>query len=264
MSQGVTILLCNCSNAKVIPAQTKEEVKEKLNARGAEFIEMDDLCALAAERNPSLKRIADSEKLYIAACYPRAVRWLFHAAGAPLNESRTEFLNMRKLTGEEVIQKIREDVSRPTEKPLSLTVEKENWEPWFPVIDFDRCSNCKQCLSFCLFGVFGIDEYGTIEVRNPHKCKNECPACSRVCPEVAIIFPKYGRAPINGSEVSESDTQQEPVKVDMSAMVSRGIHASLRERSQGTKKRFFRTQETGRYGRSLRMPPYPQGETGDS
>ena len=29
------------------------------------------------------------------------------------------------------------------------------WKPWFPVIDYDRCTNCMQCLSFCLFGVYG-------------------------------------------------------------------------------------------------------------
>ncbi len=30
------------------------------------------------------------------------------------------------------------------------------WKPWFPVIDYDRCTNCMQCLSFCLFGVYGV------------------------------------------------------------------------------------------------------------
>ncbi len=24
------------------------------------------------------------------------------------------------------------------------------WKPWFPVIDYDRCTNCMQCLSLCL------------------------------------------------------------------------------------------------------------------
>src|SRR5262249_16191246 len=32
-----------------------------------------------------------------------------------------------------------------------------DWKPWFPVIDYDRCTNCMQCLSFCLFGVYGVD-----------------------------------------------------------------------------------------------------------
>ena len=39
------------------------------------------------------------------------------------------------------------------------------WKPWFPVIDYDRCTNCMQCLSFCLFGVYGVD--GASPGRNP-------------------------------------------------------------------------------------------------
>ena len=32
-----------------------------------------------------------------------------------------------------------------------------DWKPWFPVIDYDRCTNCMQCLSFCLFGVYKMN-----------------------------------------------------------------------------------------------------------
>ncbi|MEM8934556.1 MAG: ferredoxin family protein, partial [Acidobacteriota bacterium] len=60
------------------------------------------------------------------------------------------------------------------------------WTPWFPVIDYDRCTNCMQCLSFCLFGVYDVDDNKTIDVAQPQRCKTHCPACSRVCPEVAI------------------------------------------------------------------------------
>ena len=31
----------------------------------------------------------------------------------------------------------------------------ETWKPWFPVIDTARCTNSMQCLSFCLFDVYG-------------------------------------------------------------------------------------------------------------
>ncbi|HYR59453.1 MAG TPA: ferredoxin family protein, partial [Chthoniobacteraceae bacterium] len=40
------------------------------------------------------------------------------------------------------------------------------WKPWFPVIDYDRCTNCMQCLSFCLFGVYGVDGDKRIQVQN--------------------------------------------------------------------------------------------------
>ena len=38
----------------------------------------------------------------MAACYPRAVKWLFAAAQAPLSTPATEILNMRVQTAEEV------------------------------------------------------------------------------------------------------------------------------------------------------------------
>ena len=53
------------------------------------------------------------------------------------------------------------------------------WTPWFPVIDYERCTNCMQCLSFCLFDVYGVDQAGGIQVQNNDNCKTGCPACSR-------------------------------------------------------------------------------------
>ena len=67
------------------------------------------------------------------------------------------------------------------------------WKPWFPVIDYDRCTNCMQCLSFCLFGVYGVDDQQRIQVQNNDNCKTNCPACSRVCPEAAIMFEWFDR-----------------------------------------------------------------------
>ncbi len=112
------------------------------------------------------------------------------------------------------------------------------WTPWFPVIDFSRCTNCMQCLSFCLFDVYGVDEAGQITVRNEEKCKTSCPACSRVCPEVAILFPKYAKGPINGAEVKAEDVTAESMKVDISALLGGDIYAALKDRSQTAKKRF--------------------------
>ncbi len=62
---------------------------------------------------------------------------------------------------------------------------------WYPVIDRDRCVNCRQCVDFCLFGVYSADGDGSVQVENPDSCKNGCPACSRICPQSAIIFPHY-------------------------------------------------------------------------
>jgi Pyruvate/2-oxoacid:ferredoxin oxidoreductase delta subunit len=112
------------------------------------------------------------------------------------------------------------------------------WKPWFPVIDYDRCTNCMQCLSFCLFDVYGVDEDNKIQVQNNDNCKTNCPACSRVCPEVAIMFPKYSGGPINGEDVSDKDVQREKMKVDISSLLGGDIYSSLRRRSDDAKSRF--------------------------
>lgn len=124
-------------------------------------------------------------------------------------------------------------------KRAELNVEKPGaWKPWFPVIDFSRCTNCMQCLSFCLFDVYGVSADGKIEVRNQSNCKTDCPACSRVCPDVAILFPKYRHGPINGDVVSDDDIRREAMKVDISALLGGDIYAALRDRSAKAKSRF--------------------------
>jgi len=116
----------------------------------------------------------------------------------------------------------------------------DTWKPWFPVIDLARCTNCMQCLSFCLFDVYGVAADSTLRVENPANCKVNCPACSRVCPEVAIMFPKYHAGPIDGAPVSQTDVGREKMKIDISALLGGDLYARLRERSAEAKNRFSR------------------------
>ena len=118
------------------------------------------------------------------------------------------------------------------------------WKPWFPVIDYDRCTNCMQCLSFCLFGVYGADEQKRIEVQNQDNCKTNCPACSRVCPEAAIMFPKYKAGPINGDVVSDSDLNREKMKIDISALLGGDVYSMLRTRSERARSRFSKERDS--------------------
>jgi len=120
------------------------------------------------------------------------------------------------------------------------------WKPWFPVIDFNRCTNCMQCLSFCLFDVYGVTTEGKIKVQNQTNCKTDCPACSRVCPEVAILFPKYKAGPINGDEIDSEDLRREGMKVDISALLGGDIYAALRDRSAKAKSRFSKERDEDR------------------
>jgi Pyruvate/2-oxoacid:ferredoxin oxidoreductase delta subunit len=121
-----------------------------------------------------------------------------------------------------------------------------DWKPWFPVIDYDRCTNCMQCLSFCLFGVYGVDVNGKIQAQNEDNCKTNCPACSRVCPEAAIVFPKYKAGPINGDVVSAEDLQREKMKIDISALLGGDVYSMLRERSDRAKSRFSKERDSNK------------------
>jgi NAD-dependent dihydropyrimidine dehydrogenase PreA subunit len=136
----------------------------------------------------------------------------------------------------------------PGAAPDAAAVESKAsaWKPWFPVIDYQRCTNCMQCLSFCLFDVYGVSNDGKIQVRNQDNCKTECPACSRVCPEVAIMFPKYRHGPINGEEVNSDDIRREAMKVDISALLGGDIYAALRDRSARAKSRFSKERDDQR------------------
>ncbi len=120
------------------------------------------------------------------------------------------------------------------------------WKPWFPVIDYDRCTNCMQCLSFCLFDVYGVNDKQQIRVQNQDNCKTDCPACSRVCPEVAILFPKYKSGPINGDVVRDEDIQREAMKVNVSDLLGGDIYASLRKRSSDARERFSTERDESR------------------
>ena len=109
------ILYCHCAYAKVIEPDVKRAVLRKLCEEGTEFDAVPDLCEMSARRDPSLKQLAESGPLKIIACYPRAVKWLFHAADAPLSESNVQILNMRNQDPDEIADAVRCGDTRPRE-----------------------------------------------------------------------------------------------------------------------------------------------------
>ena len=102
-SAAPAILYCHCRYAQVVPPEVKAEVLERLCASGLPFEAVPDLCELSARRDPALQRLAASGPVKIAACFPRAVKWLFAGAGAPLPADATEVLNMRVQPAAEVV-----------------------------------------------------------------------------------------------------------------------------------------------------------------
>lgn len=108
MAESPRILYCRCTYAKVVPLETKDAVLRKLCDSGIAFDAVPDLCEMSARRDPALKKLAEGGKLKIAACYPRAVKWLFDAAGAKLQADDAQVLNMRTESAETVAEKLLE------------------------------------------------------------------------------------------------------------------------------------------------------------
>ena len=100
------ILYCHCRYAQVVPNDVKARVLKALCASNQPFEAVPDLCELSARRDPSLKRLAGVGPVKIAACFPRAVKWLFAAAGAPLDPAATEVINMRTLAADSVAESL--------------------------------------------------------------------------------------------------------------------------------------------------------------
>src|SRR5947208_266174 len=103
MNKPARILYCHCAYAQVVPKEVKEAVLRELSASGVAFDAVPDLCELSARGDPALAHLIGEGNLKIAACYPRAVKWLFAAAGVTLPEERVEVLNMRTEPAEKVV-----------------------------------------------------------------------------------------------------------------------------------------------------------------
>ena len=105
-SDSPGILFCNCTYAQVIDPAVKAAVLRSLCDSGKSFEAVADLCEMSARKDPALQRLAAGGAVKIAACYPRAVKWLFASAGAPLDPARTEVLNMRELAAPAICERL--------------------------------------------------------------------------------------------------------------------------------------------------------------
>lgn len=124
-----------------------------------------------------------SEACVIGCSRPRAVRALLDYAGAGRDGLQITWLAL------------------PFDREA---LRREYGVPWYPVIDRARCSGCGTCLEYCLFSVYaarsGSVPAQRVCVSAPLNCKTGCPACARLCPEGALIFPFCPEAALNGEE----------------------------------------------------------------
>jgi NAD-dependent dihydropyrimidine dehydrogenase PreA subunit len=207
------ITICACTSRSFIDKNKVAQLATGLNESGYEVSIIADLCELVMTRSPELEEIAGTE---ILACYPRAIRsqmdWLNLQAESVhdiRNNSLADIFSQFAITtsginGKEADPAI---VSQLNDLPVATGTDA-----WYPVLDKSKCTNCGKCHDFCLFGVYAI-ENKEVKVVEPQSCKNNCPACARICPGKAIIFPKYAKSPINGGTTEEE--QFDPQALDI-------------------------------------------------
>ncbi len=142
-----------------------------------------------------------------------------------------KYINFIELTNEEIFQEVSSFCLNSNQIPsVNVIGTVSDWPSWFPIIDYSRCSGCGQCADFCLFGVYEKSE-GRVNAINPQECKNNCPACARICPQTAIIFPKYkfGGA-IGGSDIIDDIAEQKRQSLDIKNILEGDIYSALEQR----------------------------------
>ena len=169
-----------------------------------------DLRAKTTPQNyvEEIKRIASEQSMQVV----NLTDWVGGDAAARANATIPQSdqrhgvgdLHRRPVSGQPLLP-----ACSPPEMPSRI--EEKHARRWYPVIDFSRCTNCMECIDFCLFGVYGIDSSETILVEQPDNCRKGCPACSRVCPENAIIFPQHKTPVIAGAPGGETRLEDRSV-----------------------------------------------------
>lgn len=112
-------------------------------------------------------------------------------------------------------------------------LRREPGLPWYPVIDRSRCVGCGICSSYCLFGVYRMradheDASGRVRVKAPLNCKIGCPACARLCPESALIFPFCPEADLNGEIEPSAPRTADALRAAVEADPMRALAARRR------------------------------------
>lgn len=235
---GKKILFCNCGSDRIEPEKLLS-VEKILKDANIDLIKISDLCGVSVHESEKLRNLfsADDEYLVVA-CYSRTLKLLFEKAGIEAGDYSIKFVNYFESDNEEIIRDTNSFNNSAEIRQNALIEEIWNstdWAPWFPIIDYERCTSCGQCADFCLFGVYDKVE-GKINVINPQECKNNCPACARICPQTAIIFPKYkpGGA-IGGSDVIDEISEQKRQAEDINTILNGDIYSALEKRKMKRK-----------------------------
>jgi len=252
MADSIAVILSKDRTGRPDHERLQKQLIQKLSDRpGVELCVVPHLYDLAAE-GPGmqlLKSFAD-DMIVLAWLYPRSAFWVLDANGVRGRLGRTfslpdeepdqvvtrpntpdmpdrtiwcfdlrthatyePYLDQIGQIAQTAVGPAGEDVAAAAAGRLHQIEEAVRLR-WYPVIDYGRCTNCLECLNFCLFGVFGLDGLDVIVAEQPDACRPGCPACARVCPAAAIMFPQHNDPAIAGDPKASA----EGLKLDLSQL----------------------------------------------
>lgn len=226
MSNKVSI--CVCASRAIIDKSKAAELASILDNNGYQVDLLDDMCRTAIEKPEQMAEISSQ---VIMACYPRTITAMF----GKWNVDPEKIFDIRSQSVADVCSRLNiepKDADSPSQNKYIQEIEsfasEQGADAWYPIIDKQRCGECEKCFDFCLFGVYATED-GRTRVKNPTNCKNNCPACARICPFQAIIFPKHEFSPINGGE----QQQESAVQLDNAAIYNQALREKLNQRRKG-------------------------------
>jgi len=182
-------------------AEFEDKLTARLIAEGFAVLAVPHLYFLTSSHQ-AVERISELEGDVILCSWlhPRAAFWTLAALGldfaAPEDNAegdrrRIECLWLGSFQSiDEALDHVGGLCAEPRDKGALEDVSSDEAPRWYPVLDYSRCSGCRQCLNFCLFGVYALRD-GRVTAVEPDNCKAGCPACARVCPAQAIMFPHF-------------------------------------------------------------------------
>lgn len=235
---GKKIVFCNCGSERIEPERLRA-IEKKFIDDNVDFVKISDLCGVSVHNKEQLRSIFNGNNEYIiAGCHSRTLKLLLEKAGIEPDSYSCKFINFFESDNEEIFRETNSFIKGhdPDQKAVIEEIRNsQDWISWFPVIDYSRCTSCGQCADFCLFGVYEKNE-GKINVINPEGCKNNCPACARICPQTAIIFPKYKQGgAIGGSDIIDEISEQKRQSEDINTILDGDIYAALEKRKKKRK-----------------------------
>lgn len=221
--------ICVCSSRSFMDKDKVSEVAVRLKNEGYEVRIEPDLCKMIMMKSPAMNEITAST---ILACYPRAIRSLLDTmdltSGQVLDIRNKEISDILKQLRVEVTEVVNTGEKEKIRQEIDNFPEETGIDAWYPALDKERCIECGKCHDFCLFGVYTIEDK-KVKVVQPQNCKNNCPACARMCPSKAIIFPKYEKSPINGGLLEEEKFNSQ----EMDLMYQERLRYRLQQRRAG-------------------------------